>query len=66
MYNKTHYFVCPRPKTGAGHPASTNRPTFLILKGSAMTRASDNVLVKKTSMGKTKPNDVTAAKDKEV
>ena len=52
----------------AGHPAPTNRPSFLILKDSAMTRAGDNVPVKKTSLGKTKTksNEVTAKKDRDV
>ena len=52
----------------AGYPTPTNRPIFLILKDSAMTRAGDNVPVKKTSLGKTKtkPNEVMAKKDREV
>ena len=67
-YTKTHYFVCPRPRAGASLPGQSDRPTFLILKDSAMTRAGDIVDAKKTSPGnmKTKPNKVTAAKEQEV
>ena len=67
-YTKTHYFVCQRPRARASLPGQSDRPTFLILKDSAMTRAGDIVDAKKTSPGnmKTKPNKVTAAKEQEV
>ena len=53
---------------GQVYPGKGDRPTFLILKNSAMTRVGVNVDMKKTSLGntKTKPNEVTAAKEQEV